>query len=136
MGLSSPPHNCSPAFQPGLARAACKLRSPQTKFVFGKEQSEGVKRFQQNLGAKNKSKRNSALPLPRSYRSRCTLLEEEQMWDLELLITMALFQKSPSFPLLVGIFFLQSQPLLIWVDPKNTQRNPLLFIIQKPLARF
>lgn len=64
------------------------------------------------------------------------LLEEEQMWDLELLITMALFQKSPSFPLLVGIFFLQSQPLLIWVDPKNRQRNPLLFIIQKPLARF
>lgn len=33
------------------------------------------------------------------------LLEEEQMWDLELLITMALFQKSPSFLLLVGIFF-------------------------------
>lgn len=35
-----------------------------------------------------------------------------------------------------GNFFLQSQSLPIFVDPKNGEWNPLLFIIQKPLTRF
>lgn len=58
------------------------------------------------------------------------------MWDPQLPVALTLLEKSLSFPLLVGIFLLQSQSLLILVDPKNGEWNPLLFIIQKPLTRF
>lgn len=95
---------------PVLARAAYKLLLTRTKFIFGKKRNspfEGEKHFQQNPGAKYRSKRNCFVLAQKLLELICTvaLQEEKQMWDLQLLIAPALLKKPLSFLLLVGIFF-------------------------------
>lgn len=128
-----------PLQSPVLTRAACQLLSPWTKFIFRKERNfpfEEEKFIQQKPGAKYKSKRNCFIPTQKLLESIFSSTGREAGMGSAAPYCPDFASGIFQLPAPRGNFFLQSQLLLILVDPKNGEWNPLLFIIQKPLTRF